>query len=63
MKWNDFHQNITTTYSNLRKQEDLFDITLVTDDGKQYSSHKLVLASSRMDGWRIYFESIIIVTV
>ena len=46
LKWNDFQQNITTTYSNLRKQEELFDVTLVTDDGKQYSSHKLVLASS-----------------
>ena len=54
MKWNDFQQNITTTYSNLRKQEELFDVTLVTDDGKQYSSHKLVLASSSE-----FFQSIV----
>ena len=54
LKWNDFHQNITTTYSNLRKQEDLFDVTLVTVDGKQYSSHKLVLASSSD-----FFQSIV----
>ena len=54
LKWNDFHRNITTTYSNLRKQEDLFDVTLVTDDGKHYSSHKLVLASSSD-----FFQSIV----
>ena len=54
LKWSDFHQNIITTYSNLRKQEDLFDVTLVTDDGKHYSSHKLVLASSSD-----FFQSIV----
>ena len=46
LKWNDFQQNITTTYLNLRKHDDLFDVTLVSDDGKQFASHKLVLASS-----------------
>ena len=54
LKWNDFHQNISTTYSNLRMQDDLFDVTLVSDDGKQYSSHKLVLASSSD-----FFQSIV----
>merc|ERR1712243_282720 len=46
LKWNDFQQNITTTYPSLRKHQELFDVTLVTEDGKQYSSHKLILASS-----------------
>ena len=54
LKWNDFHQNIENTYSNLRKHEDLFDLTLVTDDGKEFASHKLVLASSSD-----FFQSII----
>jgi len=42
------------TSSPLRKQEDLFDVRLVTDDGKQFASHKLVLASSSD-----FFQSII----
>ena len=38
LKWYDFQQNITTTYFNIKKQEDLSDVTLVTNDGKTYSS-------------------------
>jgi len=54
LKWNDFQHNVTNTFANLRKQEDLYDVTLVTDDQKQFCSHKIVLASSSD-----YFQSII----
>ena len=46
LKWNEFQQNISSTFNYLRKNEQLFDVTLVADDGKHFSSHKLVLASS-----------------
>ena len=45
LKWNDFHQNITKTFSNLRSEEDFFDVTLVSDDNRQLSAHKVVLSS------------------
>ena len=46
MKWNDFNQNINKAFSDLRLEEDLFDVTLVCDDNRQLSAHKVVLASS-----------------
>ena len=41
--WSDFHGK---SFQNLRKEEDFFDVTLVGDDGKHATAHKLVLASS-----------------
>ena len=46
LKWNDFASNVQKSFGNLRKEEDFFDITLVGDDFKQVSAHKLVLSSS-----------------
>ena len=34
------------SFQNLRKEEDFFDITIVGDDFKHVTAHKLVLASS-----------------
>ena len=45
MKWNDFYSNVSKSFQNLRKEEDFFDVTLVGDDGKHATAHKLVLAS------------------
>ena len=45
IKWNNFHHNINKTFSNLRLEEDFFDVTLVCDDNRQLSAHKVVLAS------------------
>ena len=45
LKWNDYQQNITKTLSNLRLAEDFFDVTLVCDDNRQLSAHKVVLSS------------------
>ena len=45
LKWNDFQFNVTKSFSNLRKEEDFYDVTLVSDDQKQMSAHKVVLSS------------------
>ena len=45
LKWNDFQTNALRTFSSLRAENDFFDVTLVCDDQKQISAHKLVLSS------------------
>ena len=45
LKWNDFTSNITKSFQSLRKEEDFFDVTLVGDDFKHVTAHKLVLSS------------------
>ena len=46
LKWNDFSSNVHKSFQNLRREEDFFNITLVGDDSKHVTAHKLVLASS-----------------
>ena len=46
LKWNDFSSNVQKSFQNLQKEEDFFDVTLVGDDCKHVTAHKLVLASS-----------------
>ena len=45
LKWNDFNQNVSKTFSSLRHQEDFYDVTLVSDDQEQFSAHKVVLSA------------------
>ena len=46
LKWNDFNSNVSKSFSLFRNEEYLQDVTLVTDDNKQVSAHKLVLSAS-----------------
>ena len=46
LKWNDFQTNVTSMFSRLRREEDFFDVTLVSDDQQHISAHKLVLSAS-----------------
>ena len=46
LKWNDYQENIIKTFSLLRKEEEFFDVTLVSDDQKRIMAHKVVLSSS-----------------
>ena len=46
LKWNDFQTNVTKTFSSLRQEEHLFDVTLVSDDEQHIAAHKLVLSAS-----------------
>ena len=45
LKWNDFNSNVSKSFSLLRNEEYLHDVTLVTDDSNQVSAHKLVLSA------------------
>ena len=46
LKWNDFEQNISSSFGLLRQDKDFVDVTLVSEDGQQVDLHKVVLASS-----------------
>ena len=41
LRWNDYRDNFVTTLSDLRREEDFFDVTLAID-GRQVKAHKLV---------------------
>jgi len=45
LKWNDFEKNVSKSFSQLRQQTGLFDVTLVSRDQKQVSAHRLVLSA------------------
>ena len=44
LKWNDYQENVVATLSELRAEEDFFDVTLAVD-GEQVRAHKLVLSA------------------
>ena len=46
LQWNVFRKNVTSAFGRLREDNDFFDVTLVSEDGKQVEAHRIVLASS-----------------
>ena len=48
LQWNDFKDNITSSFGELREDRDLTDVTLVCEDGKQVEAHKVILAASSL---------------
>ena len=46
LKWNDFQTNVSKSFSYLRKDQDFFDVSLISDDEKTVPAHKVVLAAS-----------------
>lgn len=46
LKWNDFQTSVINSYSKLRKEDDFYDVTLVSEDDQIVRGHKMVLASS-----------------
>ena len=46
VKWNDFQNSLARTFRLLRYEEEFFDVSLVSDDQKMMSAHKLVLSAS-----------------
>ena len=56
LKWNDFEKNVSKSFSQLRQQSGLFDVTLVSSDQKQVSAHRLVL-SACSDFFKTIFNS------
>ena len=53
LKWNDFQSNVCNSFSLLRNEDYLHDVTIVTDDNEQTVGHKLVLSACSE-----YFKSI-----
>ena len=45
LKWNDFQSNVSNSFSLLRNEDYLHDVTIVTDDNEQIAAHKLVLSA------------------
>ena len=45
LKWNDFQDNITTSYKNLRESSDFSDVTLVCEDNQQVEAHRVILSA------------------
>ena len=54
LKWNDFQANASNSFRKLRNTDDFYDVTLVSDDHKQVSAHKIVLCASSE-----YFKNIL----
>merc|ERR1719154_379241 len=45
MKWNQYSVHITQSLQEMRSVEELFDVTLACDDGKQLEAHKVILSA------------------
>ena len=45
VKWNDFQQNITTSYKDLRETEDFSDVTLLCEENQQIEAHGVILSA------------------
>ena len=48
LQWNNFKENITFAFKELRTGKEFTDVTLACEDGKHIEVHKPVLASSSL---------------
>ena len=46
LQWNDFRDNISSAFRELRDDKDFTDLTLACEDGQQIEAHKMVLIAS-----------------
>ena len=46
LQWNDFGENIKSSFKELRKDQDCTDVTLACEDGQEIETHKVVLIAS-----------------
>ena len=46
MKWNDFQENISSSFRLLRRDGDFADVTLACEDGRTLEAHRIILSSS-----------------
>ena len=46
LEWNSFKSTVSESFSQLRREEHFYDVTLVSDDDELISAHKVVLAAS-----------------
>ena len=45
LQWNDFKENVTTTFAQLRGDTDFADVTLACEDGQLLNAHSIILIS------------------
>ena len=43
LQWNDFKENISSAFGDLRQDKEFTDVTLACEDGQQVEAHKVVL--------------------
>ena len=46
LQWNDFRENISSAFGDLRHDQEFTDVTLASEDGEQVKAHKVVLVAS-----------------
>ena len=46
LRWNDFQENTTTAFKNLRDDQQFTDVTLVSEDGQPMEAHKIILSAT-----------------
>ena len=46
LRWNDFQQNIVTSFTDLRKESNFSDVTLVCEEDVEIEAHKIILSAS-----------------
>ena len=46
LQWNDFKENVSSAFGDLRHDREFTDVTLVCEDGQQVETHKVVLVAS-----------------
>ena len=46
LQWNDFKENITSSFGKLRNNKDFTNVTLAFEDGQVMEAHKVILAAS-----------------
>ena len=46
LQWNDFKENITFSFKELKEDREFTDVTLACEDGHHIEAHKVVLASA-----------------
>ena len=46
LKWNDFLANVSNSFRTLRKENDFYDVSLISDDDQVVFAHKVVLSTS-----------------
>ena len=46
LQWNDFRENVSSAFGELRQDKEFTDVTLACEDGHQMEAHKVVLVAS-----------------
>ena len=46
LQWNDFRENVSSAFGDLREDKEFTDVTMACEDGQQVEAHKVVLIAS-----------------